>query len=207
MPIWVPPYLTPTDSPGPLYGSDLEDFMHDVIAGITGLGNTLVTASWQPEPDNIPPAGTVWCAFGFQPEFEHSQFPVVLHDGNGNSGAGVDTIQQHETFTMLTSFYDLGAGADAQKYCALLRDGLFIAQNREEMLSAGIVLISISPMRPAPVLVKERWLYRIDLAVTLRRQIDRTYGVPNVASAQGTIYGEVANDSVIDEPINVEPPS
>lgn len=204
-PIFVPPYLAPTSAP-PLEGSDLEDFMHDVITGITGLANEVVLPRWQPEPPDIPQAATAWAAFGFMPSRETTLFPPVVHDGNANGGIGADTVQQQEQLEMRVSFYDLGAGGQADKYCALFRDGLYVPQNREAMLSEGIVLVATGAATPSPVLVKERWLYRVDVSVTLRRQIDRTYGVPNIESAQGTLYGETSNDDVIVSPLNVEPP-
>lgn len=205
MPNFVPGYLAPTSTP-PLEGDALEDAIHDLIAGITGLDPTLVRPRWQPEPVNIPAAATAWVAFGFAHR-ETSEFPEVDHDGADNAGNGSDTIHQHETLVVLASFYDLGAGGQADKYLALLRDGLFIAQNREALFDAGgILLISVGGAQPAPTLEKERWLYQVDLAFTVRRQIDRTYGVPNIESANITLNSEGSIDDPLVTVIDVEPP-
>jgi hypothetical protein len=189
MPTYTPPYLAPQGT-GPLEGADLEDAVHDCIAGITGLTGSLVRPRWQPEPGNIPAAATAWAAFGFENRVT-SEFPEVIHDGAANTGAGADRLHQHETLTVRTSFYDLGAAGLADKYAALLRDGLFIAQNREALAQAGgILLVSVGDASPAPILLKERWLYRVDLTFTIRRQIDRTYAVPNITSASAKVLTE-----------------
>jgi len=179
---YTTPYLIPTGS-GPLEGADLEDAVHDAIAGITGLDGALVRPRLQPEPDNIPPAATAWAAFGFENRVT-SEFPEIIHDGAANAGVGADNLHQHETLTVRASFYDLGAGGLADKYAALLRDGLFIRQNQEGLAQSGILLISVGESTPAPVLLKIRWQYRTDLTFVIRRQIDRTYVVPNIASAE-----------------------
>lgn len=201
MPVYVPPYLTPTSS-APAEGADLEDVLHDVIAGITALDPTLVRPRWQPEPPDIPAEATAWCAFGFQ-EHSTSEFPQVTHNG---ADGGSDTLQQHETLEVRASFYDLGAGGEADAYAAKLRDGLYIAQNREAMFDqAGIMLIATGSVQPAPVLFKERWLYRADFTFTIRRQIDRTYGVPNINSAEGTIESQAGHETPVETPFVITP--
>lgn len=201
-PNYVPPYLSPS-TPPPAEGSALEDILHDVIAGITGLDPTLVRPRWQPEPPNIPAAATAWLAFGFQPERTTTSFPEVDHDP---TGTGSDVLRQHETLVVAVSIYDLGAGSVADNYAAMLRDGLFIAQNREAMFNQGaLLLIGVGHISPAPDLVKERWLYRVDFSFTVRREIDRSYAVPNIVSASGTIESQDGNADPIPTPFSVEP--
>jgi hypothetical protein len=47
-------YLGPRDTPQQLVDGAWDDFLHDVIAGTTGLDPTLVRPRWQSEPPNIP---------------------------------------------------------------------------------------------------------------------------------------------------------
>lgn len=201
MPIYVPPYVAPTGTP-PLEGSDLEDALHDVIVGITGMDNTLVQPRWQPEPVDIPAAATAWAAFGFERR-DTSKYPEVVHAPGALSG-GSDILRQQEELDVRVSFYDLGAAGHADQNLALLRDGLYIAQNREAMLAQGIMLVSTGDAVPAPVLFKERWQYRVDLVITIRRQIDRTYAIPNIESAAGNIVAD--GSRVFEIPFSVEPP-
>lgn len=192
-------YLAPISTP-PLEGDALEDTIHDLIAGVSGLDGTLVRPAWQIEPANIPTAGTAWAAFRIARR-EIALFPYVGHDGaytypdpqQDPPLKGADQLQQQEQLEVLVSFYDLGAGAtngvggQADAYCALFRDGLYIAQNREALMAQGIVLAYTGDAIAVPSLLKERWLYRVDLSLTLRRAIERTYPVYNIESAQGTI--------------------
>lgn len=202
MPVYVPPYLAPQGT-GPLEGADLEDAVQACIVGITGLDGTLVRPRWQPEPANIPAAATAWAAFGFENRIT-SEFPEVAHDPAANAGAGSDNLHQHETLTVRVSFYDLGAAGLADKYAALLRDGLFISQNREALFQAGgILLVSVGSASPAPILLKQRWQYKADLTFDIRRQIDRTYGVPSLLSGGVGLQSEASNDAVITANITV----
>lgn len=183
-------YLVPDPTTPPLEGQALEDFIGDVIAGITGLDrDTAVIPRWQPEPPNITDAGTCWVAFGFQPDRENDTFPYVGHNGGASvdDPGAYDELQRNEMLPCLCSFYGLGAGSAADAYCAQLRDGLLIDQNREALTAQGFALTSIDPPQPVPTLLKERWLYRVDLKVNFRRLIVRQYPVLNIASAQSTL--------------------
>ena len=207
MPIDVPPYLAPT-SPPPAEGSALEDVLHDMIAGITGLAGPLVRPRWQPEPDNIPEAATAWAAFGI-PTRDTTKYPEVTHKSTDPDPmiGGIDTLHQQEELDVLVSFYDLGAGGQADGLCAILRDGLYIAQNREAMFAAaGLELVTTGAAQPVPSLLKQRWLYRADMTFQLRRQIDRVYGIPNIAWAVGTLIGDAAQGQITRN-ISVTPPS
>jgi hypothetical protein len=176
-------YLIPSPVPAPLEGQALLDFLQGVIVGVTGLDGTLVRPTWQSEPPNIPDAGVAWCAFRIT-ERPSDAFPYVKHNANGQ---GADALQRHETLHILCSFYDLGSGGQADYYAALLRDGLSIPQNREVLTLKNMGLVKTGEPVPVPIIVKTRWLYRVDLEVVIRRQIDRVYPVLNVTSAQGSI--------------------
>jgi hypothetical protein len=177
-------YLLPSGTP-PLEGQALLDFLQAVIVGITGLDGTMVRPYWASEPPNIPDAGTAWCAFkiGARPS---DKFPYVRHNPIDADGQGSDTLQRHEALHILASFYDLGSGGLADGLAAQLRDGLSIPQNREVLTVNNMGLAYTGELVAVPVIVKTRWLYRVDLEVVIRRQIDRTYPVRNVLSAQTT---------------------
>jgi hypothetical protein len=162
----------------PLEDETLDDFLHDIVAGVTGLGGTLVRPRWQPEPAAIPSFGTDWLAFGIVSRRADS-FAVEIHDGSGANGAGVDILIRHEELDLLCSFY----GPNCQGYGSLLRDGICVAQNREALFLAGMGLISVGDLTRAPELIKNRWVPRCDLTMRLRREIRREYAVLNLRTA------------------------
>ncbi len=179
-------YLVPDPAlAAPLEDDALDDFMHDLVAGITGLDPTLVRPRWQPEPPNMPPKDTDWVGVGI-PTRRTDVFPVIEHDPHAAGGLGADILIRHEELDLLCSFY----GPHCQAYAARLRDGLGIAQNREPMAAAGMALVSAGDPTKAPEMIKNTWVGRADLTVVIKRVISREYAVLNLLSAEGTIATE-----------------
>lgn len=172
-------YLVPA-STGPLEDDALIDFLQTVVVGITGIAGRYVRPRWQEEPPNLPPRNVSWAAIGVTDQIANA-YPYVEHE----SGAqGTDTAVQNETFKLDCSFY----GPLAETNAGLLRDGLAIAQNREQLFLAGMALVAVpATMTQVPTLLKERWLRRVDMPVMFAREIRRTYPVLNLLSAVGTI--------------------
>ena len=188
--VWVPDsttpgYLGPLPAPSPSPPSDdaWDDFLHDVIAGITGLDPALVRPRWQREPPNMPDFDTDWVGFGVigtETGFE----PAVIHVGQGD---GYDALQEQEVSNILCSFY----GPHAARYASYLRRGFFVWQNRAMLRANAVGLIEISGTTAAPELVRNQWLNRVDLTVRLNREIRYDYAVRNIVRATGEI---IAND-------------
>ena len=65
---------------------------------------------------------------------------------------------------------------------ALLREGLSLEQSRSYLTAAGFGLIGITDARTAPALMNDRWQYRIDATLQLRRAVARKYPILNVLS-------------------------
>ena len=171
--------LSPAVTPAPLEGDALQDFFHDLFAGITGLDSTLIRPRWQPEPANIPATGTDWLAFGVT-NMQADTYAAELHEPDGS---GYNELRRHQTLTLLLSFYGPNAGA----YCDRLRDGLQVSQNREPLQLANMGLVATGDARSVPELVKQRWYNRVDCELTVRRQIVRKYDVLNLLSGSGEI--------------------
>lgn len=183
-------YLTPPVSVQPKNDA-LEDFLHDVIAGITGLSNELIRPRWQREPPDLPAdfdsnnAAIYWCAFGVTyQDGEFNSYARHVPAGNGN-----DDIEKHEDLEVLCSFY--GPDMGARQYAEYWRDGLQVAQNLEQLQIAKWGLTSTGRITPVPTLVKDRWLYRSDIPVVFRRLITNTYPVLNLLSAQVILYTDI----------------
>lgn len=172
-------YLTPA---APALEDDaLEDFLHDVIAGITGIANDLVRPRWQPEPPDIPERGQYWCAFGIPMQKADFQ-PYLRHDPGDDIEDGTDILERHENLDVLCSFY--GPNTTARLYAEYWRDGLQIPQNNEQLSMAKWGLIETGDIIPVPTLVKDKWLYRSDITVRFRRLITNVYPVLNLLSAR-----------------------
>lgn len=190
-------YLAPTGV-APLYGDALTDFLGDVVAAITGLNrDTAVLPRWQPEPPNLPDAGTDWVAIGTgTPQGAFS--PAVQHVPADTSGPGADILTNWEAFDVACSFY----GPNSDAFATLLRDGLAIPQNRETLTVAGYAVTSISEPIKAPTQIKNIWIGKTDLSVWFSRQIARTYPILNLQSASGSV-----TDGFLSAPFNVKPAS
>jgi len=172
--------------PAPFEGQSLNQFLQAWLVGITGIDPTLIRPRWQPEPANIPDAGQYWAAFGITAR-KNDAYVQIIHDPAADDGQGADIMIRHETLETLTSFYDLGVNGQADYYASLLKDGLQIRQNQELLDLNGFALIEAGELIVAPVLFKERWQYRVDLAIKLRREIRRLYPIRSVASLSQTI--------------------
>lgn len=181
-------YLVPAPSPAPLEGQDFNRFLQQIVVGITGMEGNLVRPRWQPEPPNWPAVGSDWAALGIIGR-KADTFAVELHDPNGD---GSSELRRHEEVELLVSFYGPNADLNAE----LLRDGLQISQNREVMQLASMNLVETGECLAVPSLEKDKWLYRVDLRVVIRRQIRRVYPVLNLLSANGTLNTDEPLQSV-----------
>lgn len=179
-------YLLPNGAIAPpLEDGALDDFLHDLVAGITGLAADLVRPRWQEEPPNLPPRSTDWVAFGVVSRTSDPN-AAVTHDGAAAEGEGADIVIRHEQLDLLASFY----GPNCQAYGARLRDGLAVGQNREALLLAGMGLSSVGDLTRAPELIKGKWLSRADLPVQIRREIRREYPILNLTRASGDVASQ-----------------
>lgn len=171
-------YLSPASS-RPVEDDAFEDFVGNIVAGITGLPRGLVRPRWQPRPPPHPPITTDWCAIGVT--VVTSDYGTVnLHDPNGT---GFDEFQRHDTVDLLASFF----GPHAYSLASRLRDGLMISQNREAMRAGGVNLLECTKMRTASDLLNEVFVRRVDLEISLRRAFVRTYPILSVLEVQGVL--------------------
>lgn len=187
-------YLQPAVTPAPLEDQAFEDFLQEIFVGLSGLPTDSVIPRWQPEPINQPDLLSDWIAFGIMRQ-DPDVYAVVEHDPTGN---GQDQMQRHETVEILLSSY----GPNSVRNLSTLRDGLQVSQNRDVLTTNGMGVVQTGEMTPVPTLVKDRWLRRYDMMLTIRRQILRSYPVLNLSSAQATLN----TDDGITTPIAVTGP-
>lgn len=174
-------YLAPS-STTPVEDNAFEDFIGNVIAGITGITRALIRPRWQPKPPAHPPIETNWCAIGIT--VITSDYGVVkLHRPDVD---GSDDLQRHDTVELLASFF----GPLAYSLASRLRDGLMVDQNREAMRAGGVNILECTRMRTASDLINERWVRRVDLEISLRRAVVRSYPILNVLSVPGDFHAQ-----------------
>ncbi|GFM37999.1 phage neck terminator protein [Desulfovibrio psychrotolerans] len=152
--------------------SIIEDALHDLIAGITGLQGSLIRPRWQPEPPRQPKPSETWCAFGIM-DHAVSNFPEVRHVGAGD---GSDEIITQSRLTVMVAFY----GPEGDATTLLLRDGLHVAQNRAGLRAMGLAFESAGDVTRNPELVGNRWLPRSDMTIFFRRETRRTVATLNL---------------------------
>ena len=186
-------YLTPA-APIPLDDDALVRFLQAVVVGVTGLDGTLVRPRWQ-NPDPGRPQRTVtWCGMGIT-DRRAEGMPALVY---GDAG---DTLIRYERLRLLCSFY----GPASEQYAGYLRDGLFIAQNREVMLTAGMVLVGMpDDFTHAPELLNDGWLSRTDLDLILRREVRRVYPILAVSGLGGQLIANTSGGLIV-EPVTPTP--
>ena len=172
----------PAPAPQPIEDAALVDFFEELVVGITGLPQDLVRPRWQAQMPAMPDINTDWIALGIQ-ERPSDTFPAISHQGSLNGGNGVDVLGRNETLEILVSIY----GPNADGNAALLRDGLYVSQNREALQLAGMGLKEVDRIIAVPPLYNAQWYYRLDMKVYVQRLVLRTYPVLNLESIQGTI--------------------
>lgn len=160
-----------------LDGLALRRFLQSIIAGVTGLGASLVRPMWQPDPPPVPSINVDWCGFAITDQRieKGSAFHQQLTDGA--------TITRHEEIDLLCAFY----GPDSLTKAGELRDGMELSQNRELLFLSGMGLAGFNDIAHAPELVNDRYFDRADITMTVRREIRRSYAILNFVSATGTI--------------------
>lgn len=183
-----PGYLGPTTEN--LDGDAWDNFLHDVVSGVTGFDDTLVRPRWQPQPPTTPALSVDWCAFGvmnvatdFEPWLNHYQEP----------DPGTDLMQRMERQTVLISFY----GPNAQANAAVMRDGIYVDQNRAAFRANGVGIIEVGPLIRNSELFRQQWRQRSDVNIYLRREVRRVYQVRNLLRAMGPITGNRFGRSTI----------
>jgi hypothetical protein len=171
-------YLT-QGTPAPSEGQALRRFLQAMLVGVTGLPNNLVRQSWEANPAPVPSIETNWMAFGIESQRSEAGDPYHRQRDDGSS-----LLIRHEELDVACIFY----GPDAQQNANLLRDGLYLAQNRESMYSVGMGLVGFSETFHVPELINDRFFDRADITMTLRREVRREYPVLHFLAADGIIY-------------------
>ena len=163
----------------PAEGVALRRFIGELLRGVTGLPGDMVRPSWQENPPPMPAYGIDWLAYGVTARRVEAGEPWQA-EKTDTSGA---VLRRHEMLDVQLTAY----GDNAEAILAALRDGLDVAQNREQLFLAGVTVADFGQIVHAPELVNERWWNRADSTLTLRREVRREYPVLTFAAAVGDI--------------------
>jgi hypothetical protein len=147
----------------------INHLIHDQIAGILGLDNTLVRPKNQPSPPPPPAFGTDWVGFG------SSQ---VKTDGFAHIGSD-GTLTRQENFQVTVSIYGSNADSNARK----LRDSLEVAQNWETM--SGLKFMGSTQYIRVPELHNGRWLQRYDFTYNVSQNAENNYSILSLDGLSG----------------------
>lgn len=170
-------YLTPTSST-PLPGDlTLEQFIHNVIAGISGYDNDLVRPKWQISPPKQPNIDVNWIAYGIQ------GYGPDVNAYIWSNADDTSTLIRQQSLAVQCAFY----GPNAMENSMLILDGFQIQQNLEAMRIANMGYVGFTPPIRGPDLVNERWIDRYELGIILTRQVQRVYPVLAFVGVEGII--------------------
>lgn len=184
-------YLLPTSSP-PVNDEALDELFRAVIAAVTGLSPRNVVRRFNAEPGAPPPFDGTWAAVGVL-AIDDDDFPYQAMQTDETY-----KLVQHEVIEVMASFY----GAKAQQAARAARNGLQIAQNREVLAAAGIVLQDAGRPVRAPQMINSRWTNRIDVPLTFRRQTTDTFAILPVE----TVIGSIKSNTGTQLPLNTDNP-
>lgn len=176
-------YLAPI-TPEPLDDLALDSAIAGVIAGITGLPAALVIPRDQPTQPSIPGVSTNWVSVGVTVS-TGDDTPSQIHHPDGD---GYTILRAVYRLDVMAMFY----GPKSDGYAKLLRDGLYVAQNREAMQRQGLNLTSIDPLRRVPEVIATQTRRRTDFAFRLTQTVERRYAILNILQADGTIRADAS---------------
>lgn len=179
-------------APLPIDDNALDAVFQQLVLDVTGLTGDLVRPRWQSSVPKQPEPGVNWCAIGV-PQVDQDDGPWLVYDSASNT----EIYWDHETLSVLATFY----GPNAQSYARVLRAGLNVPQNTEELLPYAIRYISCGPIRAVNELQNQQWVRRQDIALLFRRKVVMTYAVENILIADIHLQDDtIVNDTIIVPP-------
>ena len=181
----------------PAEGVALRRFIGELLRGVTGLPGDMVRPSWQENPPPMPAYGTDWLAYGVTARRVEAGDPWQAERADGSGSY----LRRHESLDVQVTAY----GANAEGILAALRDGLDVAQNREQLFLANVTVVECGQIIHAPELVNERWWNRADMTVTLRREVRREYPILHFVGADAKIVADGSRVFVTDLKVRQNP--
>lgn len=183
MPSNIPGFLTPTSNPVLPGGLTLTQYIQAMIVGVTNINGTLVRPKWQIAPPKQPDIATNWIAFGIQILTPDQLAYVGLLDDASSAAS----FQRQVLLQIDCGFY----GSSAMENILIFQDAFQIQQNLDYLRAAKMGYRQITPAIRGPDLVNGRWVERLETSLYLTWQVQRTYAILSLESAEGTLHTTV----------------
>ncbi len=167
---------------GELNDEALQIFLVTIVNSVTNLSKQLVYPRWQPEPPILPPIGTDWGAVGIMSSDPDIFATVAETSDNASFG-----VIRNEVLEVLCSFY----GPNSEANSKLLRNGLSLPQNREQLQLNGFGLMEVGKGIQIPEQIKGRWMRRTDVTMLLRRLEIYEYQIPTITGFGNKLLTDV----------------
>ncbi|MDR1020505.1 MAG: hypothetical protein LBL73_07090 [Synergistaceae bacterium] len=174
------------ESPGATRREQVEDAIHAMVVGLTGLDPVLVRPAFQEDPLAAPAPEVDWCAFHVA-DSSATNFPDARHVPDGD---GHDEITDWTDKEIRLSFY----GKLSEEYAGMTRRGLHIEQNRFRLRESGISVRRAGNAAPFPELVNGKWLRRCDLVIFATLEATGGYAVLNLLQSGGPVKTDSFRD-------------
>lgn len=172
----------------------LENFLHGVFVGITGLDNTLVRPAYQENEPIIPDISVDWMAFNLSNRITINT-PSIKMEDDGQTASSY----REERIDVICSFY----GPNCHYNASNLSQGIWLSQNREVLRTQDIGLYDTEDTIFAPEFINNRYYRRCDVTIGLIRGVKRDY---NILSLDDAAIGVEVDDNA-GNVINADIPS
>jgi hypothetical protein len=150
----------------------LEDAVHGMIAGLTGLNSTLIRPAFQESPLAEPKSVIDWCLF-FIRDSSPANYPDARNYPDGENGVVTDWMNKE----IHLYFY----GPNCEEYAGMIRRGLHVEQNYLEFRKSGIAVKRVGGVTMMPELANGKWLSRADLIIYAAYAASASYPVMKIA--------------------------
>jgi hypothetical protein len=169
----------------------LENAVHDMAAGLTGIDPTLIRPAFQGEPLKTPPPEENWCAFYIQ-DTNAVNYPAVVHESGED---GRDEVTDWMNKEIRLYFY----GPASEEYAGMVRRGLHIEQNRYALRRMGVAVRRVGNAVQMPELANGKWLRRCDLVIYITYAASASYAVLNLLQPDNGGQSWTAGNETWDE--------
>lgn len=151
--------------------------IHDFIAGVTGIDNTLIRPMYQPNPPTIPPLGTDWIAYNITSRDE------IGHSYQSVSTLDVFKMQQQKELELTISIY----GSNALQNITNFRAAIELSQNWDSLRPYNISFQQCGKAIRSPELYNMRWLDKYTIIISLNQLAITNAPIISLINATPTI--------------------
>ncbi len=150
----------------------VQNVLHTLLVGLSGLDKTLVRPAYQPKPPKTPDLDVTWCAFDISDDTEDAAQMIQ----------GVDQAQIHTEDVLSVRITVYGPGS--RDLCKQIKRGLHVPDNLVWLRRHHMALVSIGTIVRLAEEHGGTWLARSDLPLTLRIGTAATDGIIPIYSLQ-----------------------